>query len=125
MRAVRSLEEALRRVRFEAAFVLAVTVSVLLLSSAGLYALMSFTVSQRRREIGIRVALGASRASIVSSIFSRALLQLGAWRGGRVGPLGDLLQALWRPGTQCRGLSRRRGVRYDVGRSRKLKLKTL
>jgi predicted permease len=59
------------------AFVL-ITVSVLMLSSAGIYALMSFTVSQRRREIGIRIALGADRKRIVASIFSRALLQLAA-----------------------------------------------
>jgi predicted permease len=52
------------------------TVSVLLLSAAGLYALMSFTVTQRRREIGIRVALGAEPHSLLASIFSRALRQL-------------------------------------------------
>jgi ABC-type antimicrobial peptide transport system permease subunit len=39
---------------------------------------MSFTVSQRRKEIGIRMALGADRKRIVASIFSRALLQLAA-----------------------------------------------
>jgi predicted permease len=49
-----------------------------LLSVSGLYALMSFTVSQRTREIGIRTALGARPWSIVSTIGRRAALQLGA-----------------------------------------------
>jgi ABC-type antimicrobial peptide transport system permease subunit len=53
-----------------------VTLSVVLLSSAGIYALMSFTVSQRRREIGIRTALGAEPGRLLRSIFSRAARQL-------------------------------------------------
>jgi predicted permease len=55
-----------------------VILSVILLSSAGIYSLMSFTVARRRREIGIRVALGANRNRILVSIFSRVLTQLGA-----------------------------------------------
>src|SRR4030095_1698424 len=51
---------------------------VLLLSATGIHSLMSFTVSRRTREIGIRAALGASQGRIVASIFSRALLQIGA-----------------------------------------------
>jgi predicted permease len=79
---IRSLDEALRKEqwirRLEAGVLFAVTASVVLLSSAGIYALMSFTVSQRRREIGIRIALGASRERIIAAIFSRALIQLSA-----------------------------------------------
>ncbi len=82
LRNVLGMDEALRREqwisRLQAAMFAAVTLSVLTLSSAGIYALMSFTISQRRKEIGIRLALGADRRNIVVSIFSRALVQLGA-----------------------------------------------
>jgi putative ABC transport system permease protein len=55
-----------------------VILSVILLSTAGIYSLMSFTVARRRREIGIRAALGANRNRILLGIFSRVLAQLGA-----------------------------------------------
>jgi len=64
----------------------------LALSTVGIYALMSFTVAQRTREIGIRAALGASPRRIVTAIFSRALLQLalGVILGGAAAALiGD------------------------------------
>jgi putative ABC transport system permease protein len=53
-----------------------VTVGVLLLSATGLYALIAFTVTQRRLEIGVRVAVGAGARQILATIVGRALMQL-------------------------------------------------
>ena len=55
-----------------------VVLAVLLLSAAGIYAMMSFTVSQRRKEIGIRAAMGADARQLLRSIFAKAALQLAA-----------------------------------------------
>ena len=48
------------------------TVSVLLLCAAGIYALTSFTVTQRRKEIGIRTALGSSPGQVIRAIAGHA-----------------------------------------------------
>jgi hypothetical protein len=54
------------------------TLSVLLLSAAGIYALMSFTVAHRTREIGIRTALGAPPRRLVLHVCGRAAWQIVA-----------------------------------------------
>jgi putative ABC transport system permease protein len=62
------------------------------LSVSGIYALMSFTVTERTREIGIRAALGSKRSGLVTTIARRAVaLSIGILIGGTIS-----LSLLWR-----------------------------
>jgi hypothetical protein len=77
---VRSLAEDNRRDRIAAGgvgvLVGLILLIVFLLSAAGVYALISLTVTQRRREIGIRTALGGSPRQVLRSVFARAATQI-------------------------------------------------
>ena len=68
-----------------------ITLSVLLLSAAGISAMMSFAVTRQQREIGVRTALGATRGQLIASVFRRSLRQLaaGALVGAGVAALLD------------------------------------
>ena len=66
-----------RGMRMLALIVVAVNASVLLLSAAGMHAMMSFAVARRWREIGIRVALGADGRRVLMGLFGRASAQIG------------------------------------------------
>jgi predicted lysophospholipase L1 biosynthesis ABC-type transport system permease subunit len=57
----------------------------LLLASVGIYAVVMQTVVQRRHEIGVRLALGASPSGILGMFARRAMLLAGA--GGAIGVL--------------------------------------
>lgn len=72
-------------------------VTAILLAAAGVYGMVSYAVSQRTQEIGIRVALGAQPAQVL-----RGVLADGA-RLIAIGAAAGLLGALW-SGTLLRAL---------------------
>ena len=62
-------------------------------SAAGLYALMAVAVARRTREIGIRIALGATPGRVLRAVFARAGRQLG---GGILAGNSLILLLAWR-----------------------------
>jgi hypothetical protein len=56
--------------------IIGLTAVALLLSLAGIYAVLSYIVARRTREIGVRVALGATARRVITSIFHRPLIQV-------------------------------------------------
>jgi ABC-type antimicrobial peptide transport system permease subunit len=74
----RAKDDNLRFYSFWFWLVVGVSSVALLLSLAGIYAVMSFTVARRTREIGVRVALGARPVRVVRTILRRPLIQAGS-----------------------------------------------
>jgi predicted permease len=78
-----------------------VVLVALVFSAAGLYALMAVAVQRRTREIGIRVALGASPRRVLRTVFARAGRQLG---GGIIAGNSLILLLAWRADSLTAGL---------------------
>jgi predicted permease len=78
---VYSMEEALARptwfIRVFGTMFMIFGLIALFLAGIGLYAVMAFSVSRRTREVGIRMALGASGANVVRMILQQGLVQIG------------------------------------------------
>ena len=79
------LETASRSVQVRVLAVFAAIAFVL--AAVGIHGLLSFAVSQRTQEIGVRIALGAQSADILSMVLRRCLLlAVAAWFRGSPSP---------------------------------------
>jgi putative ABC transport system permease protein len=74
------------RPSFNASLMSTFAALALALTSVGIYGLLSFQVARRTREIGIRMALGAERASVLAMVVKQgALLAAAGIAAGAVG----------------------------------------
>ena len=81
--------EATSRDRFATQVLGAFAVTALVLAAIGIYGVLSLAVAQRRRELGIRMALGAERGGVLAMILGQAMSIAAV--GGGVGAVGALL----------------------------------
>jgi len=71
------IDEQAAESRFEALLVSSFSAVALLLSALGLYAVLAYVVSERLRELGLRMAFGASRSNILRLVLNRAAVLAG------------------------------------------------
>jgi ABC-type antimicrobial peptide transport system permease subunit len=68
-----TIDKSLGQRRFLLGLLTGFTALAIALSAVGLYAILAFTVSQRRREFGIRFAVGASRQDVIWMVLRHSL----------------------------------------------------
>lgn len=91
------IAESLTSQRFYVAIVGVFAVLAMAMAAAGMYSSMLYSVQGRRRELGIRVALGARRGQVVRLVLTHGLLLVGVGAvAGLIGAsfLGSLLEAV-------------------------------
>ena len=71
------LSTSVARTRFATQVMMAFASVAILLAIIGIYGIISYDVEQRTREIGIRMALGAQRASVIHLVLSRGMMLAG------------------------------------------------
>ncbi len=75
--------------RFQTLLTWSFAVSALLLATIAIFGVLAYSVEQRRREFGIRTALGAQRSQLLTMIMSQGLWPVGL--GLAVGLLAALM----------------------------------
>jgi len=84
------IRDATSRARFSAVLLAVFAAIALVLAAVGIYGVMSYLVTQRTREIGIRIALGAGSADVLSLVVRRgATLALAGIAIGVAGALAS------------------------------------
>lgn len=73
-----TLAQAMARERFASVLLLVFAGVAVFMASLGVYGVLSYLVSQRRHEVGVRMALGASRSDVVRLVVRQGIVMTAA-----------------------------------------------